>query len=159
MNAKLKNTNIMTNPLFVVIVLLLGLIITLAIFRSATPFLGLGFGINAHIGELKGSFEIEAYDNKNKSDSEQLLIMYYAEWCGHCKRTMPEFKKLMNDYSGNVKIIAIDSEAVENKDLVKSQDIKGFPTIRYYPSGLSSDYQEYNGGRTYDDFMKFCNSL
>jgi protein disulfide-isomerase A6 len=72
---------------------------------------------------------------------------------------MPEFKKLMNSYNGNVKIVAIDSESEENKDLVKSQNIKGFPTIRYYPSGLSGDHQEYEGGRTHDDFMQYLNSL
>jgi len=158
---KLKNTNVMTNPLFIIILLLLGLIIVLAIFRSAAPFLSVGFGVNAHIGELKGSFEIEAFDNAldQSNDSGALFIMYYAEWCGHCKKTMPEFKKLMNNYNGNVKIILINSEDEENKDLVKSQNIKGFPTIRYYPSGLSSDYQEYNGGRTNDDFIEYLSSL
>jgi thiol-disulfide isomerase/thioredoxin len=158
---KLKSTNVMTNPLFIIIMLLLGLIIILAIFRSASPFLSVGFGVNAHIGELKGSFEIEAFDNApdQSNDSDALFIMYYAEWCGHCKKTMPEFKKLMDSYNGNVKIIAIDSESEENKDLVKSQNIKGFPTIRYYPSGLSGDHQEYDGGRTQDDFMQYLNSL
>ena len=166
---KLKSTNVMTNPLFIIIILLLGLIIVLAIFRSAAPFLSVGFGVNAHIGELKGSFEIEAFDNvlpgfqsndfNESDDSKSLFVMYYAEWCGHCKRTMPEFEKLMNNYDGNVKIILINSEDDEHKDLVKSQNIKGFPTIRYYPSGLSGDHQEYNGDRTYDDFAEYLKSL
>jgi thiol-disulfide isomerase/thioredoxin len=155
--------NVMTNPLFIMIILILGLIIVLAIFRSSSPFLNVGFDINAHIGDLKGSFQIEAFDNQintmDNSSSGALFIMYYAEWCGHCKRTMPEFNKLADSYDGKIKIIAINSESEENKELVKSQNIKGFPTIRYYPSGLSSDYQEYEGGRTKDDFMQYLNSL
>jgi thiol-disulfide isomerase/thioredoxin len=161
--ANMKNTNLnaIKNPLSIIIMLLIGLILVLAIFRSVSPFLSLGFGVNAHIGELKGSFEIEAFDNNpdQSYDSSSLFVMYYAEWCGHCKRTMPEFNKLMNNYNGSVKIILINSEQDEYKDLIKSQDIKGFPTIRYYPSGLSSDYQEYSGGRTESDFMQYLESL
>jgi len=150
---KIKN-NVMSNPLFIIIILLLGLIIVLSIFRTASPFLTLGFGINARIGDLKGSFEIEAFDN-----NEALFIMYYAEWCGHCKRTMPEFSSLMESYNGNVKIQMVDSEAAENAELIKSQNIRGFPTIRYYPSGLSGDHQEYEGERTASQFIEYLNSL
>jgi len=160
-NMKNTNLNVIRNPLFIIVMLLIGLIIVLAIFRSVSPFLSLGFGMNAHIGDLKGSFEIEAFDNNLdlSNNSSALFVMYYAEWCGHCKRTMPEFNKLIDSYNGNIKIILINSEQDEYKDLIKSQDIKGFPTIRYYPAGLSSDYQEYNGGRTHSEFMQYLESL
>ena len=157
MNANKVRNSVMTNPLFAIVMLLIGLIIILAIFRSASPFLNLGFGINAHIGELKGSFEIEAFNNG--ADTQPVLVMYYAEWCGHCKRTMPEFKKLIDTYRGDVKIIAIDSEDKENAELVKAQNIKGFPTIRYYPSGLLGSYKEYNGGRKYTDFVEYLGNI
>jgi thiol-disulfide isomerase/thioredoxin len=157
---KLKSKNFMTNPLCIIIMLLIGLIIVLAIFRTASPFLSVGFGLNAHIGELKGSFEIEAFDNQMKdAKNGKLFVMYYAEWCGHCKKTLPEFNKLMDNYKGKVRIIAIDSENTDNAELVKKQEIKGFPTIRYYPSGISEDYQEYNGERTHNGFMGFLNSV
>ena len=164
MNLKnMKNVSVITNPLFIIIMLLLGLIIVLAIFRSASPFLSVGFGVNAHIGELKGSFEIEAFDNgepqRDDSDNGQLFIMYYAEWCGHCKKTMPEFDKLMDSYKGKVKIVKVNSEDDKYKELIKSQNIKGFPTIRYYPSGLSGDHQEYDRGRSYEDFSSYLSSL
>jgi len=85
--------------------------------------------------------------------------MYYAEWCGHCKRTMPEFKKVAENYKGNVKILMIDSESKENAELVKSQNITGFPTIRYYPSGLSNPAEDYTGGRTYSDFVQYLRQI
>jgi thiol-disulfide isomerase/thioredoxin len=85
--------------------------------------------------------------------------MYYAEWCGHCKRAKPEFEKLSQNYQGKVKILAINAESPENKDLVKSQNIEGFPTIRYYPSGLSGKYDEYIGSRTYSDFVQYLGTV
>lgn len=157
MNSKMmKDSSFITNPLIIVIFLVIALIIVLAIFRPASPFLNLGFGINAHIGDLKGSFEFEAFSNAENSPA---LVMYYAEWCGHCKRAKPEFQKLMDSYKGPVKIMMVDCEAPENANLVKSQDIKGFPTIRYYPKGLGEKFEEYNGGRTFMDFSQYANQI
>lgn len=152
---KLSESSMITNPLIIFIFMIIALIIILAIFRPASPFLNLGIGMNAHIGELKGSFEFEAFDNQNGP----VFAMFYAEWCGHCKTTKPQFKQLIDNYKGPVKIMLVDSEAPENKDLVQSQNIKGFPTIRYYPSGISQNYQEYNGGRTYADFTQFLSQI
>jgi thiol-disulfide isomerase/thioredoxin len=146
----------MSNPFVIVIVLLLILIVILAVFRSASPFLNLGFGVNAHIGDLKGSFQLEAFDNKG---DDKYFVMYFAEWCGHCKRAKPEFKKLMDQYKGNVKLLMVDCEAPENKDLVKSQNISGFPTIRYYPAGLNEKFNEYTDGRTYTDFVQYLGNI
>ena len=102
-NSMMKNSSIMSNPLFIIVMLLLGLIIILSIFRSVSPALTLGFGVNAHIGDLRGSFELETFSN----NSEPVFAMYYAEWCGHCKRTKPEFQKLLDNYKGNV-IVAVN---------------------------------------------------
>jgi thiol-disulfide isomerase/thioredoxin len=154
-NKMLKGSNMLSNPLFIIVMLLIGLIIVLAIFRSVSPLLSLGFGINAHIGDLKGSFEIEAFDNGDAP----VFAMYYAEWCGHCKRAKPEFEKLSQNYQGNIKILVVNAELPENKDLVKSQNIEGFPTIRYYPSGLSGKYDEYSGSRTYSDFVQYLGTV
>ena len=71
------------NPLVGIVLALLVLIIILAIFRTASPMLTFGFGVNAHLGDLKGKFRIEAFDNMNQGP---LFVMYFAEWCGHCKR-------------------------------------------------------------------------
>jgi thiol-disulfide isomerase/thioredoxin len=157
----MKNTqsitlnSVLTNPLFIIIMLLLALIIVLAIFRSVAPYLNLSVGASAHIGDLKGSLEIEAFSN----DTQPTFIMYYAEWCGHCKRAKPEFTKLVEEYKGNIKVIMIDAEAPENADLVKSQNIQGFPTIRYYPSGLSGNFDEYNNERNYSNFVEYLGNV
>lgn len=152
-----KEMKLITNPLFVVVILLIALIIILAIFRSVSPYLNLGFGIDAHIGDLRGSFKIEAFDNN--ADTQPTFVMYYADWCGHCKRAKPEFEKLMQTYKGDIKLAMINSELPENKELVKQQRINGFPTIRYYPTGLNSAFQDYSGARTYSDFVQYLGSV
>jgi len=155
-----KSNNMLSNPLFIMVVILLVLIVVLAIFRSVSPVLTMGLGINAHIGDLKGSFELETFDNSVSTGNEEpIFAMYYADWCGHCKRTMPEFQKLMANYKGNIKIMPINSELPENKDLLKSHKVQGFPTIRYYPSGMAGNYEEYTGGRDYTTFVQYLDSI
>jgi thiol-disulfide isomerase/thioredoxin len=146
-----------SNPLVVVIMLLVILIVVLAVFRSASPFLNLGFGVNAHLGELKASFQLEAFDN---SGSEQpLFVMYYAEWCSHCKKAKPEFQRLIEEYKGNVKLMMVDCMDDSNKELAESQGIKGFPTIRYYKNGLNGPSDEYSGERTYSNFAQYLGGI
>ena len=154
--SKALSSDISGNPVFIMLMFVLVIIIFLAIFRSVSPFLTMGLGFNAHVGSLKGSFQIEAFENQ---ESNACFVMFYAPWCGHCKTTKPEFQKLQETYKGPIKIIAIDCDDDENKELVAQQEVKGFPTIRYYPSGLSGKYDEYNGDRTAEGFKEYFSEI
>ena len=85
------------------------------------------------------------------------FVMYYADWCGHCKRAKPEFAKLgaTKTIGGkSVKILAINPE--ENPDAVKGKEIRGYPTIHLYdPKG--NLVQEYSGARDQPSFEQFLN--
>lgn len=89
------------------------------------------------------------------SGPESNFVMYYANWCGHCKKMKPEFEKLMSSYKGKVKVMMIDAEADEHKELVDSQNLDGFPTVRYYANGIGGKFEEYQGGRTYDELNQY----
>ena len=155
--SKALSSDISGNPVFIMLMFVLVIIIFLAIFRSVSPFLTMGLGLNAHIGSLKGSFQIEAFENQQQSNA--CFVMFYAPWCGHCITIKPEFERLQETYKGPIKIIAIDCDDDENKELVAQQEVKGFPTIRYYPSGLSGKYDEYNGERTAEGFKEYFSQI
>jgi thiol-disulfide isomerase/thioredoxin len=156
--SKLSNLDMSSNPLFLMLMFVLLIIVFLAIFRSVSPFMTMGLGLNAHIGGLKGSFQIEAFENQMKMNGPTFVI-FYADWCGHCKRTMPEFNEFKKSYNGPINVMAVNSEDESNADLIKSQNIQGFPTIRYYPKGLSENFEEYNGGRTAKDFYSYVQQI
>ena len=144
------------NPLVHVILFILFIIIILAIFRVSKPEFSAGIEAKAHIGGLKGGFELEAFDNSN---SKPVFVMYYAEWCGHCKRTLPIFNKLIEEHPQGVEVMKIDAEDPSNKELLKKQNVQGFPTIRYYPSGLNGEYKDYEGERTHGGFMNYLKQI
>jgi thiol-disulfide isomerase/thioredoxin len=91
------------------------------------------------------------------TSSTHSFVMYYADWCGHCKRAKPEFSKLGSTLTigeKSVKMVAINSD--ENPEVVKAKNIRGYPTIHLYdPKG--NLLQEYSGERTQPAFEEFLN--
>lgn len=190
-----------SNPLVVVLSMIIVLIVILAIFRTVSPFLTMGVGINAHLGSLRGSLALEAYKNRehfqtygdvnkmllsrqdnkyrdnddsdddnsddsddddddnNNDDGKPEFVMYYADWCGHCKRAKPHFENIMKKYNGPVKLKMINAEDPMHKDIVKKEQISGYPTIRYYPNGcMNGNGEDYEDERNEEGFGNYLNS-
>jgi protein disulfide-isomerase A1 len=83
----------------------------------------------------------------------QILVEFYAPWCGHCKNLAPEWSKAATKLEGgNVPLAKVD--ATESEKLAKQYEIKGFPTIKYFKNGKPSDY---NGGRTEAEIVSWVN--
>lgn len=87
-----------------------------------------------------------------KSDKD-ILIEFYAPWCGHCKKLAPIFDELgtaLADETG-VEIVKMDATA---NDVPQPFEVHGFPTLYWYPKDKSSPVR-YDGGRELDDFVNY----
>lgn len=97
--------------------------------------------------------------SRNNDDPEKIMssdkpamIFFYAPWCGHCKNAKPEFEKLMQMAKGRAHMIDCDA----HQNIAQKYNVKGFPTIRYYPNGpKNGNSKEYQGNRTAEDMMDF----
>lgn len=87
------------------------------------------------------------------SSNDVKVILYYAEWCGHCQRFKPEWAKLKDELEKKgMKWAEYESEKDGQK--MEEENIEGFPTIIILMNGKKN---EYNGQRTSSDIMNFIN--
>jgi thiol-disulfide isomerase/thioredoxin len=84
-------------------------------------------------------------DNNN----DCIVRMFYVNWCGHCKKTKPDFQTFMDQNNNTtvngkkVKVEMIDCEEnKQNADLASKFNVKGYPTIVAVVNGQP---QQFNG--------------
>ena len=82
---------------------------------------------------------------------ENIMVLFYAPWCGHCKKFHPEYRKAAITLKPEGLILA-KCDATVNKKLSERFKIRGFPTTKLFIKGTPFDY---NSGRTEKDVVKF----
>ncbi len=82
------------------------------------------------------------------------LVEFFAPWCGHCKNLAPHWKKAASELKGKVKLGAVD--ATVHQSLAQQYGVQGYPTIKYFPSGVKKGPEEYDGGRTSEDIVNWA---
>ena len=63
------------------------------------------------------------------------LTLSTRQWCGHCKRLEPEWKKaseLLSRIQYDITLAIVDATDEKNKKLAEEHGVKGFPTIKVY---------------------------
>ncbi len=110
----------------------------------------------------KNNNNFEFFDTIDTNSGEPCLTLFYAPWCGHCKRVMPEWDKIQkmkvkNKNGEIVKIHKVNSD--ENQEVSKKHNIQGFPTIKYFPKGMSGKGVHYQGAREANDFINFIRQV
>jgi|694.fasta_scaffold138478_6 thiol-disulfide isomerase/thioredoxin len=143
------------NPVLQIVLLALVIIIIISVFTPRGGRFSAGVSAKGHVGSLRGGFGLETFENDNKGT----LVLFHADWCGHCKRLMPEFQNFESNYQGPVNIVKYNES--QDKELIQQHNVQGYPTIRYYPNGLDDvqNYSDYEGPRTTDGLNNFVSGV
>ncbi|KAB7507028.1 Protein disulfide-isomerase A4, partial [Armadillidium nasatum] len=100
---------------------------------------------------VASTFEDEVL--KNKKD---VLIEFYAPWCGHCKKIEPVYKKVAAHYSSKRPDLLIAKMDATSNDVLPMFDVRGFPTIYLLKASDKSNPIIFDGGdRTLKGFKDF----
>ncbi|XP_022914992.2 protein disulfide-isomerase A3 [Onthophagus taurus] len=89
------------------------------------------------------------------SEHDTVLVMFYAPWCGHCKRLKPEYEKAAEDLIRNdPPVILAKVDCTEaGKETCNKFSVSGYPTLKIFRNGEMS--QEYNGPRDASGIVKY----
>ena len=86
----------------------------------------------------------------NKKD----VILFKAEWCGHCIGFKNDWEKLKKEHKKKYNFITYDSD--KNQEEMKSWGIQGFPTIIVKKG---EEAMEYVGPNEYGSVLNFIENI
>lgn len=69
-------------------------------------------------------------------EESSALVMFYAPWCGHCKKMKPEYEKAaMILKHGPTRGMLAAVDATKEPSLASRFNVKGYPTVKYFVFG------------------------
>jgi protein disulfide-isomerase A1 len=83
-------------------------------------------------------------DNDN-----DVLVKYYAPWCGHCKKLAPIWDQVAADLKDVPNLVIAKFDATANE--VEGLEVKGYPTLKFYKAGSKSSPVDFDGERGAED--------
>jgi len=86
---------------------------------------GMDTGVAKNDGMSKEDFD------KLINTDEKILVDFYAEWCGPCKKMAPYIEKISNE--GKIKVIRIDVD--KNETLATEMKVDALPTLIIFEKG------------------------
>lgn len=65
---------------------------------------------------------------------KKVLVDFYAEWCGPCKKMKPYLEEISRDMAENVIVVRINVD--ENRSLCQQLKIEEIPVLQVYDKGI-----------------------
>jgi thiol-disulfide isomerase/thioredoxin len=144
-------TNLSTNTIITIVVVIF--FIVLAVY----------YYYNYVSPKLKPSYNADtSTESMGTGSSKQAeLMLFYADWCPHCKTAKPIWNELKSEYQNktingyNVLFTEINctNENAETEQMMNKYNIEGFPTIKLLKDGQIIEYDAKPAKDTLKEFL------
>merc|ERR1719379_1506618 len=71
-------------------------------------------------------------------ENTNVLVEFYAPWCGHCKKLAPEYDAVAKEFAGRAGFGTVD--ATKENLLARVYKIARYPTLKWFVRGQPYDY-------------------
>ncbi|KAD6795526.1 hypothetical protein R6Q59_020577 [Mikania micrantha] len=127
--------------------------------EALVEFVNLEGGTNVKIAAVPSSVVVLNSENFNEvvlDGKKDVLVEFYAPWCGHCKSLAPTYESLAAAFKNEEDVVIANIDADNHKDIGEKYGVSGFPTIKFFPKN-NKEGEDYEGGRDIDSFVTFIN--
>lgn len=95
------------------------------------------------------------FDSVALDKTKDVLVEFYAPWCGHCKQLAPIYDQIAEAFKDNKNIVIAKIDSTANE--LEHTKIVSYPTLKLYKKG-DNQVIDYNGERTLKGLTKFLES-
>ncbi|XP_018816304.1 probable protein disulfide-isomerase A6 [Juglans regia] len=127
--------------------------------EALAEFVNMEGGVNVKIASVPSNVVVltpESFNEIVLDETKDVLVEFYAPWCGHCKSLAPIYEKVATAFKLEEDVVIANLDADKYKDLAEKYDVSGFPTIKFFPKSNKAG-EDFAGGRDLDDFVNFIN--
>ena len=111
----------------------------------------------------KSTTSTSSSSSSSGSSKQAELMLFYVDWCPHCKTAKPVWEELKNEYQNKTingysvlfTEINCTTETAEIEKMISKYNIEGYPTIKLLKDG---QIIEYDAKPTKDTLVQFLNT-
>ena len=134
-----------------------------AYFCVTVIFAGLAYYIYKQMSSSSEVYSINRENGESASDNEKTaeLMLFYVDWCPHCKTAKPEWDELKSEYENKTingfRVIFTEinctEETMEVENKINKYKIEGYPTVKLLKDGQIIDYDAKPTKKTMEEFL------
>jgi thiol-disulfide isomerase/thioredoxin len=111
--------------------------------------------------QMKAKYTPNSVHDQQDSNKDAELLLFFADWCPHCKTAKPIWNDLKSEYQNKTingyhiifTEINCSEETTEVEKMMNQYNIEGFPTIKLLKDGQVIEYDAKPSKETLTQFL------